>query len=336
LQADFKKRIDSKGLIHYIFHFDVESRAASRYQSMPKKSTYRRLFTATISALLLLSPNLDAQQKPLPNLKYAYSMAKSHDYKAAISTITAFPDNAFKPEIVLMLADYYYYADSKTPGDDFFTNKLATQSNVAVYYLGLARLAELAAEWKQAFEFCIKGFEAGAIFPELLEIMVESGLQLNQSSQLAKSLRTLQKSPEQKSLHELGYAIWRLRINNLSRARDTIRQYLSTDPLESYGLMVAGDIHKSLGELDTSTDYYKNALTNLPVDSKRRRILLLGDISLNAVSAEQITEARDYLRGALAIADEIGAIQHWLVTAEAAIDWLKETRLPTLTNRPSF
>ncbi|MCG8603427.1 tetratricopeptide repeat protein, partial [bacterium] len=201
--------------------------------------------------------NLQAQGK----YQLALAHATKHDFDLAIQQLQhqITEDSSFT-EAYVRLADFYRYADELPSGELFFQRALDDHPQNANLYLGLATVAKHAGDLERALQSATKALENGSPAYQAVQLLVDSAFQLRKTGQLPRTLSRIRRRASQKHLYDLGYAIWRLRIRNLRRARSTISNYLVKSP-DYFGYRLAGEISQASSQHASAISRFRRALT---------------------------------------------------------------------------
>ncbi|MCH7755985.1 hypothetical protein IH970_12790, partial [candidate division KSB1 bacterium] len=157
----------------------------------------------------------------------ALEEASKKNYGKAIDLLKEqIADDSSFVEAFIRIADFYNYSSSLKKGVDYFQIPIKQGRGNVNDYLGLAQLYKHAKDWKNTFKNCKTALAKGSTSPYLVDLFVKSALKLKKTNELAKVLRAIKKDSAQKHLYNLGYAIWRLQIKKLKKARGTVLSYL--------------------------------------------------------------------------------------------------------------
>lgn len=164
------------------------------------------------------------------------------------------------------LAETYRYADKLQEGQRFFETALGRDPKRRSLLAGRALIAKYQSDWPDCFEFGRRALLSGSESPAVLDLTVECGVEAEKSSALAATLRKLKRYKSQKSLFDLGYAMWRLRIKHLRKARTSIEAYLSSGRKDAFGYEVLGQILLAMEDNASAVKAFKTAeqLTHNP------------------------------------------------------------------------
>lgn len=293
---------------------------------MKKSSILAKLIyiaTCVSFAIGQTGPASDARS----NFELALKAARDLDYLQAIEHLqqAVARDSTFI-EAYLTLADVFNYSNSLAEGKAYFQQAIDQHPEHPGPYVALARLSLHSGDREQAFEFSRRAFKQGSLSKETLWLLVESALVLKKTRALAATLRKFRKSPSQKHLYELGYALWRLRINKFKKAKATILRYLEQQSQDPYGHKLLGDISRNLDEFASSNRAYRKALTLIAPSAKNFQATLYSNLGANFFEINQPDSGSFYFEQALRVADEIGARQKQVETRLALSAYYAQRR----------
>jgi len=258
----------------------------------------------------------------------ALEEASKKNYSKAIELLKEqIADDSSFVEAFIRIADFYNYSSSLKKGVDYFQIPIKQGRGNVNDYLGLAQLYKHAKDWEKAFENCKTALAKGSTSPYLVDLFVKSALQLKKTNELARVLRAIQKDSAQKHLYNLGYAIWRLQIKKLKKARGTVLSYLEKRK-DFYGYKVlGGDIEQTAKKFQESNRYYRLALKLNKDFKKISNIEIFKNMANNFQEIDKPDSADYYFKKGLELAQKTAARKEKLEISQAAAFFYKQLRM---------
>ncbi len=165
------------------------------------------------------------------------------------------------------LADAFWFANRLEEGGRFWQSALQRNPNSHHYLEGETRFHQKSAAWQTCFESGQQALQLGSRSPQLLDSVVDCAVKSGRTSELAATLRKLRRSRTQRHLFDLGYAMWRLRVKNLPKARTTVEKYTTERGGDGYGYKILGEIELEMGNGVEAISAFTTARDLLPLTS---------------------------------------------------------------------
>lgn len=284
---------------------------------------------APLLVIVLLSlPAWTAQAESADaGLTATLEKAGKGQYARAITGLLQIIAGNKKPTLYLLLADYYCYNGDLEGARRYFLQEMADDSTNPNLALGLAQVAKHEGNWRDVFAHSKLALELQTSAPQVVELLVESALQLEETDALARALAALRQSDSQQPLYELGYALWRLRIRNLRSAQSTIGAYLKKNETDAFAHRLAAMIAREREAIQEANTHLHKALAFQEPSDPLARIAIFKNLGVHHFRAEQADSARYYFSLAQKGASKIGALREQLQVCRAAMPFHRELGL---------
>jgi len=267
------------------------------------------LFSLAYSCILDLSEGL-AKDTALTN---AINAAQNREYGEAISILqTEIAKDSSDFRLYKKLADFYSLSKTENEGIDFFEQAIKQNPLEPNNYAGLAMLYNLQKNETQGFANSEKALELGNNSHSILALFIESGVTLNKSGDLSKTLRGLRESQTQESFYELGYTLWRIKIRNYNRAQATISEFLEMNDKHGFGYKLAGDIAQAESNNSEAIKNYLRAEKYLDNSEEKIKNELLSELGTVYFKKGLTDSAEFYYKKSLEFAETNLLIPHFI------------------------
>ncbi|MFQ5824298.1 MAG: CHAT domain-containing protein [bacterium] len=233
-------------------------------------------------------------------------------------------DSTFVPTY-FRIAEFYRYAKKLTDCQTYFQNAINQSPENPNFYLGLALMAKWSKDWKSTFDNSKLSLSKGSISPEALDLLVESSLKLDLTNQLPGIFRKLKRKKSQRHLNDLGYAIWRYRINNFIKAKTTLQQYLKKNQKDWFGYYYLGRVSYKLKEYDAVFTNLQTSIQLIGQSDPYKKLKVLQNLGSLFQKIGKLGASEKYLYQALQLAQRIGAWKEQIKIQQArSILYMKE------------
>ncbi|MFQ5865334.1 MAG: CHAT domain-containing protein [bacterium] len=291
---------------------------------------YRRNTRLIIFVIIFIASTFPSKSTPtLPRIsKYSQAIKlagnKKHIEAIEILQQQIKDDSSFTPAY-LRLAEFYRYANKLNDGQTYFQNAIDQFPENPNFYLGLALIAKWSNDWKGTFDNTTLSLTKHSISPEALALLVESALKLNLTNQLPKIFRKLKRIESASHLNDLGYAIWRYRINKFKKAKATLLQYLKKNQEDWFGHYYLGKVSHKLKEEDAVFSSLRKAIQLIGQGDPYQKLKVLQSLGSIYQEKGELDRSEDYLYQALRLAQSIGALTEQIeIQLARSIIFMKE------------
>ncbi len=265
-------------------------------------------------SLFITGSNGFGRTSPEQEAKYdlALKEAGEYNYSHAIDYLKELiNEESTYTKAYIRIAEFYRYDQNLQNGKQYFLEAIQNYPENSNFYFGLALISKYSEDWKSSFESCKDAIDRGATSPETVDLLVESALHAGKTNTLAIKLRQLRKKPSQEHLYYLGYAFWRFRIKNYSRAKTTLTDYLKENN-DLYGHSLLGEVNQKLYKFDAAISSYLQANRLLDAKMPFLKIELLHHLGLTYFEIGELDSAEYYFSTASNLARKNGALSEAL------------------------
>jgi CHAT domain-containing protein/tetratricopeptide (TPR) repeat protein len=285
---------------------------------------FLRVITSTQAAANILLPSKYMQ---------AIELAGNSQYASAILALKQHiaEDPTFVPAY-LRLAEFYRYEGKLSEGRNYFQEAVKRFPENPNFYVGLGFIAKWTNDWNQAFDNCKTAIKRGAVNAQVLELLVESAVNLNQTGQLRTIFKQLGRSKSQKPFADLGYVMWRYRENNVKTAIRTLKKYLDKNKDDWYGFYLLGKYSRQIKDFKSVLPPLETAIQIVGQSDPFGKLPVLHELGLYYQEIGRADSADYYLDKANTLAQKIGAKEEQVKIQQALFSlWIQEGLYQTVT-----